>query len=107
VAVGLGDDRLPPDVDTAVYRIVQEALTNVAKHARATWVSVIVSRLESQVRAVVEDDGIGFDPAAAPKGRLGLMGMRERAEMVGGTFEIESNPRAGATVVISIPLGTS
>jgi signal transduction histidine kinase len=101
-AVGVG--RLPAEVETTVYRVVQEALTNVAKHAGATLASVVVTRTEKGVSVVVEDDGTGFDPDHTPKGRLGLLGMRERAELAGGVFEIESSPGAGVTVVMQIPL---
>lgn len=99
-----GLERLPGEVETAVYRIVQEALTNVAKHADATVVSVVVTRPDGFVSVVVEDDGTGFDPNAVPKGRLGLMGMRERVELVGGEIDIGSNPGAGTTVAVRIPV---
>ncbi len=101
---GVGDSRLPADVETAVYRVVQEALTNVAKHAGATAVSVVVTRPDGFVSVVVEDDGRGFDPAAVPKGRLGLLGMRERVELVGGTIDVDSAPGAGTTVAVQIPI---
>lgn len=105
-ASGIGPGRLPAEVETTVYRVVQEALTNVAKHAGATAVSVVVTRPDGFVSVVVEDNGAGFDPGAAPKGRLGLLGMRERVELVGGTIEIESSPGAGTTVVAQIPIPT-
>ena len=101
---GVGEGRLPAEVETAVYRVVQEALTNVAKHAGATAVSVVVTRPDGFVSVVVEDDGSGFDPAVAPKGRLGLLGMRERVELVGGKIDIESAPGAGTTVAVQIPI---
>ena len=104
-ATGLG--RLPPEVETTIYRVVQEALTNVAKHARATQVSVTVSRHEGVAMAVVEDDGAGFDLESTPKGRLGLLGMRERVELVGGGLDIESRPGSGTTVGVRIPVGGS
>jgi signal transduction histidine kinase len=102
--VGLGRGRLPTEVETTVYRVVQEALTNIAKHAQATAVGVAVSQVGEAVSVVVEDNGLGFDQAALPKGRLGLLGMRERVELVGGTIDIESNPGAGTTVMVHIPL---
>jgi signal transduction histidine kinase len=101
---GLGSERLPPEVDTAIYRLVQEALTNVAKHARATSVTVVVTRLDLHLSVVVEDDGVGFDPAEGRKGRLGLVGMRERVDQVAGTIDIESSPGAGTTVAVRIPI---
>jgi signal transduction histidine kinase len=103
---GLDRDRLPPAVETALYRVVQEALTNVLRHARARHVSLVLQRTPDGVAAVVEDDGGGFDPAAAPPaaGRLGLLGMRERVELVGGTLTVESAPGDGTTVIARVPV---
>jgi signal transduction histidine kinase len=106
-AIGCGE-RLPPEVETALYRVVQEALTNAAKHAGAGHVSVALTCRRGEVVAVVEDDGRGFDAdgetqAAAP-GRLGLLGMRERVTLVRGALEIESAPGRGTTVIARIPL---
>ena len=101
---GAGLGRLPREVETAVYRVVQEALSNAAKHAGAAAVSVAVARPDGHVSVAVEDDGAGFDPAAAPRGRLGLLGMRERVELVGGELEVESAPGAGTAVLARIPL---
>ncbi len=102
--VGLGEERLPPDVEASVYRVVQEALTNVVRHARATHAGVVVQRAGDAVRAVVEDDGVGLDPALARQdGHLGLLGMQERAELLGGRFTLESTPGHGTTVVAEIP----
>jgi signal transduction histidine kinase len=99
-------ERLPSEMETAVYRIVQEALTNVARHARAHWVSVVVSAHAGQVTVAVEDDGIGFDPEAPiPPGKLGFIGMRERAALVGGSLDVESSPGGGTTVLARFPLG--
>jgi signal transduction histidine kinase len=103
-AVGLGPGRLPADVETAIYRVVQEALTNVARHAGAAQVSVTVTRSTGLVTAVVEDDGAGFDPAEAPDGRLGLLGMRERVALVGGEADVESSPGGGTVVLARIPV---
>ncbi len=100
---GLDGDRLPAGVETALYRVVQEALTNVARHARARAVSVTVGRTGGEARAVVEDDGDGFDPDAGTT-RLGLAGMRERVELVGGALEVESAAGAGTTVIARVPL---
>jgi signal transduction histidine kinase len=108
-ARGLDGERFPWQVSTAVYRVVQEALTNVVRHARAARVSVFLERRPDQLLAVVEDNGAGFDPAAAPRtprpnGGLGLPGMRERVALVAGTLQIESSPGAGTTVFVRIPL---
>lgn len=105
-AAGLDVVRLPAPVETALYRVVQEALTNVLKHAAAKRVSVVLQRTAGQVTAVVEDDGRGFDPDADTPAdyRLGVLGMRERATLVGGTLEVESAPGRGTTVIARIPL---
>jgi len=102
---GLGEERLPPDVETTVYRIVQEALANAIQHASATQLSVVLERQHGTVIALVEDDGAGFDPSAAARAsaRLGLSGMKERARLVGGMLTIESNPGAGTTVCLRVP----
>jgi signal transduction histidine kinase len=103
---GLDDERLPPAVETALYRVVQEALTNVLKHARAGRVSVILRRAGPEALAIVEDDGRGFDAEAAPgvAGRLGLLGMRERLALVGGALTVESAPGKGTAVFARVPL---
>ena len=101
---GLGEERLAPDIETAVYRIVQEALANAIRHARPAQVSVVVERQAGEVIAMVEDDGTGFDvSAAAGTARLGLSGMKERAHLVGGTLTVESGPGNGTTVCLRIP----
>jgi PAS domain S-box-containing protein len=105
--LGLSKRRLPAQVETTLYRIVQEALNNVLKHAQARRVSLIIESRPGRVVAVLEDDGVGFDVAAAlcapvsARG-LGLTSMRERVESVGGTLEIESTPNGGTTVVVRI-----
>ena len=96
--------RLPPDVETALYRIIQEALTNVGKHAHAEHVSVTLTRSSSGVVAVVEDDGRGFDPGAVGADRLGLVGMRERLALVGGELRVESVVGSGTTLVAEVPI---
>jgi signal transduction histidine kinase len=100
----IGDERLPTEVETTLYRIVQEALTNVVKHAAASAVSILLVRRDGVVTAVVEDDGAGFDSKAAPADRLGLEGMRERVELHDGRLTIESAPGAGTTVRVEVPL---
>jgi signal transduction histidine kinase len=100
----LGEERLPGEVETALYRIVQEALTNIVKHAEASRVSILLTRKDGSALAVVEDDGLGFDPGAARDEGLGLVGMRERVGLVGGRLRIESSTGAGATLVAEVPL---
>jgi signal transduction histidine kinase len=95
--------RLPTEVETTLYRIVQEALSNVVKHAGATRVSVVVARRGSSVVAIVEDDGVGFETDDVREDALGLLGMRERLALVGGTLEIESADGAGTTVAAQVP----
>lgn len=107
--LGLGSQRLSPQVETALYRIVQEALTNVARHAQAQNVSVLLERRGPSVVAIVEDDGRGFDVArvmgSCPQEKnLGLYGMQERASLLGGTMTIESTPGVGTAVFVEIPL---
>jgi two-component system, NarL family, sensor histidine kinase DevS len=100
----LRGERLPTEIETALYRVVQEALTNVVKHARATRVSVLLTRKDSKVAAVIEDDGAGFDPSAAGQHRLGLVGMRERLALLDGKIEIESSEGVGTSIVAEVPL---
>jgi two-component system, NarL family, sensor histidine kinase DevS len=99
----LGDRRLPGEAETAIYRIVQEALTNVVKHAHARQVSISLTRTEGSVKAVIEDDGQGFDPAG-PEGGHGLIGMRERLGLLGGRLQIESSAGSGTTVAVEVPV---
>jgi signal transduction histidine kinase len=93
-----------------VYRVLQEALTNVAKHAAARSVSVGLVRDEATVELRVQDDGIGFEQATRPEAaagdrrRLGLQGMRERAALLGGSVEVESLPGAGTTITAHFPV---
>ena len=107
---GLGAEPLPPLLETSVYRVLQEALTNVAKHAGARSVRVRLERDESTVHLLVQDDGIGLEPApgahrvARDRGRLGLKGMRERAALLGGSVEVESRPGAGTTITARFPV---
>ena len=93
-----------PEVATAVYRVVQEALTNVVRHAHATNASVAVTAAAGRLRTLVEDDGVGFDPAELCSGHLGVKGMKERAELVGGTVRVVSAPGSGTTIVLEVPI---
>ena len=100
----LGEERLPSEVETTLYRIVQEALTNIVKHARARNVSILLVRRDGSVTAVVEDDGEGFEPDAVGSDGLGLLGMRERVALIDGRLTVESRPGAGATLAVEVPL---
>jgi signal transduction histidine kinase len=102
--IQLGDERLPSEVETTLYRMVQEALTNIARHARPSAVSILLTRRGSSVAMVVEDDGGGFDPGDARDGGLGLAGMRERVALVGGRLRVESAPGKGTTLAAEVPL---
>jgi two-component system, NarL family, sensor histidine kinase UhpB len=104
-------ERLPPPIETALYRIAQEALTNANKYARASRIDIDLQSLNgSGVRLRVRDDGVGFDPDSIPdteeRGRtgLGLFGMRERATLLRGTLEVHSTPLHGTEVVAELPL---
>ncbi len=100
----LGEERLPTEVETTLYRIVQEALTNVVKHARARRVSILLMRREGTAIAVIEDDGEGFDPAAVREDGLGLLGIRERVELLEGRLRVESSPGSGTALAVEVPL---
>jgi len=107
--LGISSQRLPPQLETALYRMVQEALINVARHAQAQSVSVLLEKRGPSVVVTVEDDGRGFDVAQTmgshlQKSNLGLYGMQERASLLGGTVTIESSPGTGTTVFVEIPL---
>jgi signal transduction histidine kinase len=100
----LGDERLATEAETTLYRVIQEALTNVIKHAGAERVSILLRRKDGAVVAVVEDDGSGFDAGSTRQDALGLAGMRERVSLVGGRLQVESSLGAGTTVVAEVPL---
>jgi two-component system sensor histidine kinase UhpB len=107
-AVGL-EERLPTEIETALYRIAQEALTNIAKHAQARHVQLRLSYQASQVTASIEDDGIGFDvqkkmTVDATGSGAGLFGMRERVAVLGGSFTIQSRPERGTRLFIELPI---
>jgi signal transduction histidine kinase len=107
VAATLGDTRLPPETETVVYRLVQEALTNVVKHAAASEVDIVLMRRDGGVSAVIEDDGQGFADSDVRSDALGLVGMRERLALLGGTLAIESKPGKGTAVIAYLPLAAS
>lgn len=105
VAPFSNETRLPRNVETILYRIVQEALNNVVRHAQASQVDIVFQSRDDKIIVVVEDNGKGFDPAMVAEGdHLGLIGMRERAETLGGTLAIESRPGQGTTIVAEVPL---
>jgi signal transduction histidine kinase len=105
-AVGIDDERYPPEVETTLYRVAQEGLTNVLKHAEASRVSVLLERRDGALSLVIEDDGKGFDtdvmyePQKAQA--LGLRGMRERVAPLGGRLDVESSPGAGTTLFVRV-----
>jgi signal transduction histidine kinase len=100
------DARLRPEIETTLYRVVQEALSNVVKHAAAQHVSIVIAQRGRTVAATIDDDGQGFDEATIRPDALGLTGMRERLALVGGDLEIESAPGSGTTVAVQVPLPT-
>ena len=104
------EKRLQFDVEVAIYRVVQEALTNASRHSNAQIVSIILEGDHTQVRVTIEDDGVGFDvekmmSSAAENRRLGLLSMQERVQMIGGEFKIDSG--AGTTIIVTVPLATA
>lgn len=103
-------ERLPAETEVTLFRIVQEALTNVAKHAQASLVKVTLAIDGTRLKLVIEDDGIGFDAeralGAERRKSLGLIGMRERSHLLGGEMHMSSRPHEGTRLVISVPLGT-
>jgi signal transduction histidine kinase len=104
---GDGDGKIAPDVERHLFRVVQEALSNVVRHSSAAGASVQIDIGEEEVSVVVQDDGVGFDPAARAIAarRLGLTSMRERVESLGGRFEVVSAPGKGTTVSAQVPRG--
>ena len=107
--IGTLPARLPSDAETTLYRVTQEALTNVVKHAHATRVDVVLEGLRDAVTLVIEDDGVGFDSSAGAADKtltgIGLVGMRERATLINATLQVESAPGKGTTVYLRYPIG--
>jgi two-component system NarL family sensor kinase len=100
-----GESRsLPLRIETSLYRIAQEALTNIVHHAQARHATVLLAMLPHQVQLVIQDDGHGFDPNRIPKGRYGLIGLNERVKLLGGSLKVLSNPGAGTRIEAVIPL---
>lgn len=105
IEVDVAIDDLPglgEEIEITLFRVVQEALTNIQRHSGARHASVLITRLPGRVRVLIEDDGAGFD-ATAPTDRLGLTGIRERVALVEGTATFDSSPGAGTTVVVEVP----
>jgi signal transduction histidine kinase len=112
VEIDLGGRTLPPAVETTLFRVLQEATTNVLRHANATRVGVILEASDDEARLIVEDNGKGFpaDESASPFAatrKFGLHGMRERLSLVHGKLDVESSREAGTTLFVSVPLGRS
>jgi signal transduction histidine kinase len=99
----VGSERLTSEAETTLYRVIQEGLTNIVKHAGATRVSILLQRKDTTVVAVIEDDGAGFDPSTTREDALGLAGMRERVSLAGGRLQVESTPGSGTTLVAEVP----
>ena len=103
-AAGLDDGDLPPLVETTIFRIVQEAFTNIVKHAGAKNVSLVLARERGRLQVTIEDDGKGFDrDAGAPSGHLGLVGINERLALIDGTLRMEIAQPTGTVLTIIVP----
>jgi signal transduction histidine kinase len=100
----LGTDRLAAPVETAVFRIVQEALANVRRHSRSDRASVDVALQNGRLRVEVRDRGVGFEPGSVRENCFGLRGIRERAKLLGGTVKIESTRGEGTRIHVTLPL---
>lgn len=104
VAIGLDEKRADHCVETCVYRIIQESLTNIVKHARAKEVKILLEWRQEKLRGIIEDDGVGFDPGTVSKECLGIYGMEERAKLLGGSFKVDSGKDEGVMVSFDIPV---
>ena len=106
--IGLNRHKLTPEIEINLYRIGQEALNNIAKHAGAKNVAVLLEQRDGEIIFIIEDNGTGFEPSkgailTGDDRGMGLLGMKERAELVGGTFHMESSNGAGTTVYVRVP----
>jgi signal transduction histidine kinase len=97
--------RLKPEIETTLFRIGQEAISNIARHAEANSVSIALAFAEDHIGLEVEDNGQGFDLNRFPNGSFGLLGMKERTSLLDGTFAIDSNPGNGTRLAVTIPVG--
>ena len=98
-------ERLPLPAEEALYRIGQEALHNVVKHANASNATIRIGADGDRVRLSVIDDGVGFEPDAVPRGHFGLIGMRQRVDLVGGELRVESRAGGGTHIEAAVPRG--
>jgi signal transduction histidine kinase len=107
---GVAEEAIPESLKVNIFRIAQEALNNVAKHSRAEWVDISLSKNRDGIELAISDDGVGMNPdqllRTGADGTLGLTSMRERAELTGGSFFIESAPGKGTTIRACWPLQT-
>ncbi len=102
----VASERLSADLEISLFRILQESVNNILKHAQATQIDVMLKPRGDQLILMVEDDGVGFDPEEARRTkRLGLFGIRERAQAIGGDLVIESAPGKGTTILVEVPYG--
>jgi signal transduction histidine kinase len=104
VISGMPSARLDPRLENTVYRIVQEAVTNIRRHSRADRAEVRLNLLSDRFQIVVQDWGVGFDPARVEGQRFGLKGIRERARLLGGRAQVDSGPGKGTRIVVDLPL---
>lgn len=102
-------ERVTPELEATIYRLAQEALNNIAKHARADQVDVVLERTSDQLSLIIEDNGVGFDSSSVEQNHegVGLIGMRERAALVGAEFEIETTPSRGTTIIVRAPIAAA
>jgi PAS domain S-box-containing protein len=101
---GIPDDRLKIDIETALYRIVQESVTNAVRHSHASRIDIVLKQQDEKVILTIKDNGVGFDPALVDTTKhLGLLGIHERAEMIGGKVTIASKQKAGTSIVVEVP----
>jgi signal transduction histidine kinase len=104
VEVEGGVDELPEEYRTCVYRVVQEALNNIAKHAAAHKILIGIRACNGVLSISVKDDGVGFDPRSRNRGGMGLLGMAERVKKLGGSLEVVSEPGLGSSILAQMPL---
>ena len=100
---GRAETRLDPQIESTIYRVVQEGVNNAAKHSQGTTASVTIIEVEGTVTVVIEDDGKGFSPSQLPGNRFGLSGMHERIDLVEGSLEIDSTPGKGTCIEVHVP----
>ena len=98
---------LPSRVEAGLFRIAQEALSNTISHANAKKVSVTLTTTPEQIALTIEDDGAGFDPDAVPRDRFGLVGLNERARLLGGSLAVNSEPGKGSRIAVHISFGSN